>query len=66
MEAFHINATLAAIGYAVAAVLPKQALSRGAGILRLSFAVNLVFLPVFATLLLQHEGRFPGIRCINR
>lgn len=56
MEVFHINAALAAIGYAVAAVFSKQALSRGAGILRLSFAVNLVFLPVFATLLLQHKG----------
>ena len=47
MELFQINATLAAIGYAMAAVLSKQALSRGAGILRLSFIVNLVFLPVF-------------------
>ncbi|MGB0744256.1 MAG: EamA family transporter, partial [Opitutales bacterium] len=56
MEPFHINAALAAIGYAVAAVFSKQALSRGAGILRLSFMVNLAFVPVFATLLFQHEG----------
>lgn len=59
MEPFHINALLAAIGYAVAAVFSKQALSRGAGILRLSFMVNLVFLPIFATLLFWHEGRIP-------
>lgn len=59
MELFHINAMLAAIGYAVAAVFSKQALSRGAGILRLSFVVNLVFLPIFALLLLQHEGPIP-------
>lgn len=60
MEPYHIFASLAAIGYAVAAVFSKQALSRGAGILRLSFVVNLVFVPVFATLLLQHEGAIPG------
>ncbi|PXA03542.1 hypothetical protein DDZ13_11200 [Coraliomargarita sinensis] len=59
MEPFQINATLAAIGYAVAAVFAKQALSRGAGILRFSFAVNLVFVPIFATLLLKHEGTIP-------
>lgn len=59
MEPFHIYAVIAAIGYAVAAVFSKQALSRGAGILRLSFAVNLVFVPVFATLLLRHEGSIP-------
>lgn len=55
MDIHHINAILAAIIYAVAAVFSKQALSRGAGILRLSFAVNLVFLPLFAILLAQHE-----------
>ena len=55
MEIYHINAALSAIIYAVAAVFSKQALSRGAGILRLSFAVNLVFLPIFSTLLVRHE-----------
>ncbi len=59
MELFQINARLAALGYAVAAVFSKQALSRGSGILRLSYMVNLVFVPVFATLLLQHEGSIP-------
>ncbi|HKK19322.1 MAG TPA: EamA family transporter [Opitutales bacterium] len=62
MEPFHFNATLAAVGYAVAAVFSKQALSRGAGILRFSFGVNMVFVPVFATLLLQHEGSIPWNR----
>lgn len=56
MELFHVNAGLAAMGYSIAAVFSKQGLQRGAGILRLSFVVNLVFLPVFATLLLKHEG----------
>lgn len=56
MEIYHINAALSAILYAVAAVFSKQALSRGAGILRLSFAVNLVFLPIFSTVLFLHEG----------
>lgn len=59
MEPFHIYAGVAAIGYAVGAVLSKQALSRGAGILRLSFVVNMVFVPVFASLLLRHEGSIP-------
>ncbi|HAV12605.1 MAG TPA: hypothetical protein DCX06_03775 [Opitutae bacterium] len=59
MELFHINAALAAMGYAVAAVFSKQALSRGAGILRLSFLVNLLFLPIFGVLLLEHEGAVP-------
>lgn len=59
MEAFHIYASLAAVGYAIAAVFSKQALTRGAGILRLSFLVNMGFVPVFATLLLSHEGSIP-------
>ena len=54
MEPFYIYATLAAVGYAVAAVFSKQALSRGAGVLRLSFIVNWAFLPIFATLLFGH------------
>ena len=59
MELFHIFAALAALGYAVAAVFAKQALSKGAGILRLSFVMNLTFLPIFATLLIRHEGAIP-------
>jgi hypothetical protein len=45
MELLHIYSALAALGYAVAAVFAKQALSKGAGILRLSFVMNMVFLP---------------------
>jgi len=55
MEIFHINAALGAAIYAIAAVFSKQALSKGAGILRLSFVVNLVFLPLFSVLLFRHE-----------
>ncbi|MBC8188974.1 MAG: DMT family transporter [Puniceicoccaceae bacterium] len=59
MEIFHINALIVAIGYAVAAVFSKQALSKGAGTLRLSLMVNLIFIPVFAPLLLQKEAAIP-------
>lgn len=62
MEVFHINTAIAALGYSVAAVFSKQALSRGAGILRLSFMMNLIFLPVFGILLLQHSGAIPWDR----
>lgn len=59
MELFHIYAAIAAIGYAVAAILSKQALARGAGVLRLSFVINWLFVLVFATLLGGHEGAIP-------
>lgn len=59
MEPFHILAALAAIGYAVAVVFTKLALTRGAGILRISFLINLAFLPIFATLLTRHQGALP-------
>lgn len=59
MELFHIYAALAALGYAIAAVFSKHALSKGAGILRLSFVMNFVFLLVFTVLLAQHEGSVP-------
>jgi drug/metabolite transporter (DMT)-like permease len=59
MEFYHINAAIAALGYALAATLSKQALGRGVGILRISFVMNWVFVPVFATLLWSHEGAIP-------
>lgn len=59
MELFHIYTAIAAFGYAVAATCSKQALARGAGILRLSFIMNWVFVPVFASLLFSHEGSIP-------
>lgn len=59
MESFHIYAAVAAIGYAVAAILSKEALARGAGVLRISFVMNWVFVLVFATLLWGHEGSLP-------
>lgn len=59
MEPFYLNTALAALGYAVAAMFAKQALQRGAGILRISFAMNWVFVPVFACLLFSHEGAIP-------
>jgi drug/metabolite transporter (DMT)-like permease len=59
MEPYYMNAAIAALGYAVAATLSKQALGRGAGILRISFVMNWVFVPVFATLLWSHEGAIP-------
>ncbi|NBB78354.1 MAG: EamA family transporter [Verrucomicrobia bacterium] len=59
MELFHIYAAFAAIGYAVAAMFSKQALARGAGVLRLSFVINWLFVLVFATLLWGHEGAIP-------
>jgi drug/metabolite transporter (DMT)-like permease len=59
MEGFHMYAAIAAIGYAIAAVLSKQALARGAGVLRLSFVINWLFVLVFATLLGGHAGAIP-------
>lgn len=59
MEPFHLNAAVAALGYALAAVLSKQALAKGAGILRLSFIMNWVFVFVFALLLFGHQGSVP-------
>jgi|TARA_B110000908_G_scaffold171300_1_gene233558 drug/metabolite transporter (DMT)-like permease len=59
MESFYINTAIAAFGYAVAATLSKRALKQGAGILRLSFIMNWVFVPVFSFVLLSHEGAIP-------
>jgi drug/metabolite transporter (DMT)-like permease len=59
MEPFHINTALAAFGYATAALMTKQALAKGAGILRISFVMNWVFVPVFACLLFTHSGNIP-------
>lgn len=59
MEPIHINCTLAAFIYALAASISKQALSKGVGVLRLSFVINLIFVPVFACVLLRHEGTVP-------
>jgi len=56
MEPFYINTAIAAFGYAVAALLTKRALAAGAGILRISFIMNWVFVPVFALLLISHES----------
>jgi drug/metabolite transporter (DMT)-like permease len=59
MELFYMNAGLAALGYAIAATFSKRALSAGAGVLRLSFIMNCLFVFVFSSLLLGHEGRIP-------
>jgi len=59
MELYHINAAIAALGYAVAATFAKRALGQGAGILRLSLLMNWVFVPVFALLLFSHQGVIP-------
>lgn len=59
MEIFHINAVVAAIVYSLAALISKEALARGAGILRLSLVVNLVFIPVFACLLTGKMSEIP-------
>lgn len=59
MELFHINTAIAALGYALAATLSKRALSQGVGILRLSFIMNWVFVPVFSIVLLSHKGSIP-------
>lgn len=59
MELFHIYTAIAAFGYAIAATLSKLALARGAGILRISFLMNWVFVLVFVCLLWGHEGLVP-------
>jgi drug/metabolite transporter (DMT)-like permease len=59
METIYINSTIAALGYSYAAMFSKQALAAGAGVLRLSFIINLLFVPVFACILLRHEGAVP-------
>jgi drug/metabolite transporter (DMT)-like permease len=59
MELFYINAGLAALGYAIAAMFAKRALSDGAGILRLSFIMNWFFVFVFSFLLWGHPGHIP-------
>lgn len=47
---------LAAFGYALAAIFSKQALAEGCGILRLSFIINLAFVPVFACMLINAQS----------
>ncbi|MGJ8653585.1 MAG: DMT family transporter [Opitutaceae bacterium] len=59
MEPVYIYPTIAAFTYAVAASFSKHALNQGVGILRLSFVINLIFVPVFALLLIGHEGAVP-------
>jgi len=59
MEFSYINAAIAGLVYSVAAIFAKRALAEGAGTLRLSFVINLVFVPVFAIILLRHEGAIP-------
>lgn len=53
MDISLIFSALAAFGYALAAIFSKQALAEGCGILRMSFVINLVFVPVFAFLLIN-------------
>lgn len=52
MEPYLINAAIAGLGYALAAVLSKRALQAGCGILRLSFFINWCFVALFGLLLL--------------
>lgn len=59
MEQIYINSALAALGYAVAASFSKRALGQGAGVLRLAFVANWLFLPVFALFLIGKEFTFP-------
>ncbi len=47
METYHLNALLAAVVYSVSAVFSKTALTRGCGIMRLSFVMNWTFAMVF-------------------
>jgi drug/metabolite transporter (DMT)-like permease len=56
MDVSLIFSGLAALGYAVAAIFSKQALAQGCGILRLSFLINLVFIFVFAALLVDSSS----------
>ncbi|MDP4878277.1 MAG: EamA family transporter, partial [Opitutales bacterium] len=53
MDISLIFAAMAAFGYSVAAIFSKQALAQGCGIMRLSFVANLVFVPIFALLLIN-------------
>jgi drug/metabolite transporter (DMT)-like permease len=59
MEPYQLFATLAAIGYAVAAIFSKQALSKGVGVLRMSFIINWVFFFIFTLLLIEHTEPVP-------
>jgi drug/metabolite transporter (DMT)-like permease len=53
MDISLIFSGLAAFGYTIAAIFSKQALAEGCGVLRLSFVINLVFIAVFAVLLVD-------------
>jgi len=59
MEFSYIYAAVAGLIYAVAAIFTKRALAEGVGVLRLSFIINVTFVPVFALVLLRHEGAIP-------
>lgn len=61
METYHLSALLAAFVYSVSAVFSKTALTRGCGIMRLSFVMNLTFALVFVLALSwQVEPIAPG------
>ncbi|MGA1531384.1 MAG: hypothetical protein ACO398_11660, partial [Kiritimatiellia bacterium] len=53
---YSINAAIAAFGYALTAVLTKQALGRGAGMFRIAFVMNWVFVPFSASLLFAPQS----------
>lgn len=56
MELSYSLPALAALGYSVAAIFSKRALDAGFGVLRLSLIINLLFVPVFALVLLNDSG----------
>ncbi len=56
MEIFHISSAIAAFGYAVAAAVSKYALAKGAGVLRLAFVANCLFVPTFAVPLIGNTN----------
>ena len=56
MELSYSLPALAALGYSVAAIFSKRALDAGFGVLRLSLIINLLFVPVFALVLLKDSG----------
>jgi drug/metabolite transporter (DMT)-like permease len=62
MDLSYIFPAVAAFGYSLAAVCSKHALSAGFGVLRLALVINWIFVPVFALLLLRHEGLVPDVQ----
>ncbi|WP_269523339.1 hypothetical protein [Coraliomargarita parva] len=49
---------IAALGYAIAAILSKRALAEGAGVMRVAFVANLLFVAVFGCYLLGDWSGF--------